>query len=155
MGGFWGPIKYKLLWFYTPTSIRQSFLTSAVLSTHTHTDLRLLCPKTISSPLCCARVGVTCSPLLSPQNGTMSCVHPPGDSSYNSTCWFTCDEGFSLSGPGRLACAASGHWTGSPPACEGRIIAALPCGCSSQTADPAGGHSSHRNHTLSPQSTVI
>ncbi|XP_036756528.2 P-selectin isoform X1 [Manis pentadactyla] len=61
---------------------------------------------------------VTCRPLLSPQNGTMSCVHPPGDSSYNSTCRFTCDEGFSLSGPGRLDCAASGHWTGSPPTCE-------------------------------------
>ncbi|KAM5203209.1 P-selectin [Hipposideros larvatus] len=67
------------------------------------------------SPKCQA---ITCTPLLSPQNGTMTCVQPLGDSSSKSTCQFTCDEGFSLSGPERLDCTPSGHWTGSPPMCE-------------------------------------
>ncbi|KAM4813586.1 P-selectin [Urocitellus parryii] len=61
---------------------------------------------------------VTCSPLLSPQNGTMTCTRPFGESSYKATCQFICDEGFSLSGPERLDCTPSGQWTGSPPRCE-------------------------------------
>ncbi|XP_004464226.2 P-selectin isoform X1 [Dasypus novemcinctus] len=60
----------------------------------------------------------TCTPLLSPPNGTMTCVQPLGNSSYKSTCQFFCDEGFSLSGPESLDCMPSGHWTGSPPTCE-------------------------------------
>lgn len=61
---------------------------------------------------------VTCTPLLSPQNGTMTCIQPLGGSTYKSTCQFTCDEGFYLSGPERLDCSPSGHWTGTPPTCE-------------------------------------
>uniref|UniRef100_A0A8C9B154 p-selectin n=1 Tax=Prolemur simus TaxID=1328070 RepID=A0A8C9B154_PROSS len=61
---------------------------------------------------------ISCPPLLSPQNGTVTCVQPLGDFSYKSTCQFICDEGFSLSGPERLDCTPSGHWTGSPPTCE-------------------------------------
>ncbi|XP_008589969.1 PREDICTED: P-selectin-like, partial [Galeopterus variegatus] len=61
---------------------------------------------------------ITCTPLLSPQNGTMTCIQPLGDASYKSTCQFICDEGFSLSGPERLDCTPSGHWTGSPPTCK-------------------------------------
>ncbi|XP_045653596.1 P-selectin isoform X2 [Ursus americanus] len=61
---------------------------------------------------------ITCAPLLSPRNGTVTCVRPLGNSSYRTTCRFTCDEGFSLSGPQILDCTPSGHWTGSPPLCE-------------------------------------
>uniref|UniRef100_A0A2R8MCP0 p-selectin n=1 Tax=Callithrix jacchus TaxID=9483 RepID=A0A2R8MCP0_CALJA len=61
---------------------------------------------------------IPCTPLLSPQNGTMTCVQPLGSSSYTSTCQFMCDEGFSLSGPERLDCTPLGHWTDSPPTCE-------------------------------------
>ncbi|XP_072686626.1 P-selectin isoform X3 [Canis lupus baileyi] len=61
---------------------------------------------------------MSCTPLLSPHNGTMSCVQPLGNSSYRSTCRFTCNEGFSLSGPEILDCTPSGHWTGSSPTCE-------------------------------------
>uniref|UniRef100_A0ABI7W9S1 Selectin P n=1 Tax=Felis catus TaxID=9685 RepID=A0ABI7W9S1_FELCA len=70
---------------------------------------------TAPAPVCEA---FTCTPLLSPRNGTMTCVQPLGDSSYKSRCQFTCDEGFSLSGPEILDCAPSGHWTGPPPTCE-------------------------------------
>ncbi|XP_051042093.1 P-selectin isoform X1 [Phodopus roborovskii] len=61
---------------------------------------------------------VTCTSLLSPQNGTMTCIQPPEGSTYKSTCQFICDEGFYLSGPERLDCSPSGHWTGTPPTCE-------------------------------------
>lgn len=64
---------------------------------------------------------VACTPLLSPQNGTVTCGRPPGGPGLKSTCQFTCDAGFSLSGPERLDCTPSGHWTGPPPVCEGRI----------------------------------
>lgn len=60
----------------------------------------------------------TCTQLLSPQNGTMTCVQPFGHSSYKSTCQFSCDEGFALSGSERLDCTPSGQWTSSPPRCE-------------------------------------
>ncbi|XP_034866756.1 P-selectin isoform X3 [Mirounga leonina] len=61
---------------------------------------------------------IPCTPLLSPWNGTMTCVQPLGNSGHKSTCQFACDEGFSLSGPQILDCTPSGHWTGSPPICE-------------------------------------
>ncbi|XP_053461910.1 P-selectin isoform X3 [Nycticebus coucang] len=61
---------------------------------------------------------ISCPLLLSPQNGTVTCVQPLGASSYKSTCQFTCDEGFSLSGPQRLDCTPSGHWTALAPKCE-------------------------------------
>lgn len=61
---------------------------------------------------------VTCTALPNLQNGEKTCVQPLGGSSYESTCWFTCHEGFSLSGPERLDCTPSGQWTGSPPTCE-------------------------------------
>nr|XP_045005325.1 P-selectin [Jaculus jaculus] len=61
---------------------------------------------------------ITCTPLLSPQNGTMTCIQPLGGSTYQSTCQFICDEGFSLSGPERLDCTPSGQWTGTPPTCK-------------------------------------
>ncbi|XP_027468799.1 P-selectin isoform X9 [Zalophus californianus] len=66
---------------------------------------------------------IACTPLLSPRNGTMTCVQPLGNSSYRSTCQFACDEGLSLSGPQILDCTPSGHWTGSPPICEGIVSA--------------------------------
>ncbi|XP_006887517.1 PREDICTED: P-selectin [Elephantulus edwardii] len=61
---------------------------------------------------------VTCTPLLSPQNGMVTCFQPLGSSSYKTTCQFRCEKGFSLSGPERLDCTSSGHWTGSSPTCE-------------------------------------
>ncbi|XP_045045695.2 P-selectin isoform X2 [Desmodus rotundus] len=61
---------------------------------------------------------ITCTPLPSPQNGTVTCAQPLGHSTYKSTCKFTCDEGFSLSGSENLDCTPSGLWTGPPPTCE-------------------------------------
>ncbi|XP_028936081.1 P-selectin isoform X2 [Ornithorhynchus anatinus] len=66
-------------------------------------------------PVCQA---VQCKPLLTPQQGRMSCVHPVGDSGYKSTCQFTCHEGFSLNGSETLSCTEAGLWTAPPPTCQ-------------------------------------
>lgn len=86
---------------------------------HTHTDLSgCVLKQSPLSSLAMPTLAVTCAALPNPQNGEKTCVQPLGGSSYESTCWFTCHEGFSLSGPERLDCTPSGHWTGSPPTCE-------------------------------------
>ncbi|XP_068950842.1 P-selectin [Petaurus breviceps papuanus] len=61
---------------------------------------------------------ITCKPLLPPEEGTMTCVHPFGDSRYKSTCQFSCNEGFSLVGSDTLHCTISGHWTADRPTCQ-------------------------------------
>ncbi|XP_074078066.1 P-selectin [Macrotis lagotis] len=70
---------------------------------------------TAPAPVCHA---IVCKPLLTPQDGKMTCVHPFGDSSYKSTCQFSCNKGFSLIGSDKLHCTISGHWTADPPTCR-------------------------------------
>ncbi|RXM99040.1 P-selectin [Acipenser ruthenus] len=57
---------------------------------------------------------VKCHSLEAPQNGSMNC----SDFRYNSSCQFSCAEGFDLKGAESLTCRASGQWTGEPPQCE-------------------------------------
>ncbi|XP_069497395.1 P-selectin-like [Ambystoma mexicanum] len=59
-----------------------------------------------------------CRVLDSPVRGYATCSHHHQPFSYNSTCWFGCEEGFRLTGANRLYCAASGQWTAQPPTCE-------------------------------------
>lgn len=66
---------------------------------------------TSQSPVCEA---VKCHTLEAPQNGSMNC----SDFRYNSSCQFSCAEGFDLKGAESLTCRASGQWTGEPPQCE-------------------------------------
>ncbi|XP_078075317.1 P-selectin-like [Mustelus asterias] len=61
---------------------------------------------------------VQCGRLQRLGNELMNCTHPFGEFSYNSTCHFSCTEGSELSGPGMLACGASGNWTAQQPTCE-------------------------------------
>uniref|UniRef100_A0A5F8GAI4 p-selectin n=1 Tax=Monodelphis domestica TaxID=13616 RepID=A0A5F8GAI4_MONDO len=69
-----------------------------------------------SLPLLCE--AITCKPLLAPQQGTMTCDHPFENYSYESTCQFSCNEGFSLVGPDKVKCTTSGHWTAHTPTCQ-------------------------------------
>ncbi|XP_041127082.1 E-selectin-like [Polyodon spathula] len=57
---------------------------------------------------------VKCHTLEAPQNGSINC----SDFGYNSSCQFSCAEGFALKGAESLTCRASGQWTGEPPQCE-------------------------------------
>lgn len=62
---------------------------------------------------------VQCQVLSRPENGSMECSNPLGPSSYQSTCVFTCDEGYVLVGSpsNTLQCGASGNWNSSQPFC--------------------------------------
>ncbi|XP_056890076.1 E-selectin-like [Takifugu flavidus] len=81
-----------------------------------------------SSPLTCEASGqwseqpptcnlVTCPKVSPPTNGAMACTDPLAFSSYQSSCVFTCDEGYTLIGSNSLQCQASGIWNSSQPFC--------------------------------------
>ncbi|XP_069794220.1 P-selectin-like isoform X3 [Narcine bancroftii] len=59
-----------------------------------------------------------CETLVAPEHGNMSCIHPIANFRYNSTCAFSCSDGFTLNGSSRLQCKVSGEWTGQKPTCE-------------------------------------
>ncbi|KAM7047053.1 P-selectin-like isoform 2-T3 [Acridotheres tristis] len=83
------------------------------------------CMETIGSYRCecypgfqgpeCADV-VQCAK-LEPQGVPMNCSHPYGDFSYNSTCEFSCHEGFERRGAGVLRCLPSQEWSANLPTC--------------------------------------
>ncbi|XP_051955019.1 E-selectin-like isoform X3 [Xyrauchen texanus] len=63
---------------------------------------------------------VQCPELMEPLGGTMLCHDPKGTFSYQSTCDFVCDEGYTLrdSSSSTLFCGITGHWNDSQPNCE-------------------------------------
>ncbi|XP_069551167.1 E-selectin-like [Brachyistius frenatus] len=62
---------------------------------------------------------VQCPKLSGPANGSITFSDPLGPSSYQSTCVFTCDEGYVLAGStsNTLQCESSGSWNASQPFC--------------------------------------
>ncbi|XP_071382234.1 E-selectin [Centroberyx affinis] len=62
---------------------------------------------------------VQCNEPSTPEKGFMECSDPLGSSSYQSTCVFSCEEGYVLVGSqsNSLQCEASGHWNDSEPSC--------------------------------------
>uniref|UniRef100_A0A4W3JCN7 E-selectin n=1 Tax=Callorhinchus milii TaxID=7868 RepID=A0A4W3JCN7_CALMI len=70
---------------------------------------------TAHNPFCEVQV---CEALAVPDHSTMRCFHPIEDFSYNSTCAFSCQEGFVLKGLDTLHCRVSGEWTAPAPTCE-------------------------------------
>ncbi|KAL7887923.1 hypothetical protein AOLI_G00028970 [Acnodon oligacanthus] len=63
---------------------------------------------------------VRCSDMTEPLHGSMQCDHPLGSFGHQSSCEFSCEEGYTLTGSSssRLTCEASGHWNGFQPTCE-------------------------------------
>ncbi|XP_047657900.1 uncharacterized protein LOC113647597 [Tachysurus fulvidraco] len=53
-------------------------------------------------------------------HGTIQCNHPINSFSYQSSCEFSCEEGYKLTGSSYslLMCNASGQWNDSQPTCE-------------------------------------
>ncbi|XP_016093957.1 E-selectin-like [Sinocyclocheilus grahami] len=84
---------------------------------------------------------VQCPELTEPQKGQMQCQHPIGIFSYQSTCEFMCEEGYTLrdSSSSTLFCGATGRWNDSQPTCE--IIKCTPEDVTSP--DHASVHCSH------------
>ncbi|KAM6326968.1 P-selectin-like isoform 3-T3 [Podargus strigoides] len=66
-------------------------------------------------PTCTA---VTCPVLSAPDQGNLNCSHLHGDFTFGSTCAFSCQTGFVLTGPESRECTATGTWTGDSPHCE-------------------------------------
>ncbi|XP_027571445.1 E-selectin isoform X1 [Pipra filicauda] len=61
---------------------------------------------------------VQCEPLSSPEKGSMDCSHGAGMFTYNTSCHFSCLEGWNLNGSHILECSHSGAWSASLPTCE-------------------------------------
>ncbi|XP_017671135.1 PREDICTED: L-selectin [Lepidothrix coronata] len=61
---------------------------------------------------------VHCEPLSSPEKGSMDCSHGAGMFTYNTSCHFSCLEGWNLNGSHVLECSHSGAWSASLPTCE-------------------------------------
>ncbi|XP_036375899.1 E-selectin-like [Megalops cyprinoides] len=61
---------------------------------------------------------VTCEGLEAPERGLLQCAHTHGSFRFNSSCTFSCTQGFSLVGTPLLQCQATGHWSADPPLCQ-------------------------------------
>uniref|UniRef100_A0A671VEA0 E-selectin n=1 Tax=Sparus aurata TaxID=8175 RepID=A0A671VEA0_SPAAU len=53
-----------------------------------------------------------------PSNGSVECTHQYGNFSYNSSCQYSCEEGYRLSMSRPLTCTASTKWSDQPPTCK-------------------------------------
>ncbi|XP_045154223.1 E-selectin [Echinops telfairi] len=69
---------------------------------------------------------VTCGAIRQLQNGSVDCSQAPaGEFTFQSSCRFTCDEGFTLQGAAQVECTAQGQWTQQIPTCEALQCKAL------------------------------
>ncbi|XP_040560931.1 E-selectin isoform X1 [Gallus gallus] len=59
---------------------------------------------------------VTCTVLKAPANGSLNCSRS-SEFTWNTTCEFTCEEGFALTGQSTLHCGSSGAWDKQQPSC--------------------------------------
>ncbi|NXW26796.1 LYAM3 protein, partial [Phaetusa simplex] len=66
---------------------------------------------------------ITCPVLTAPDRGELNCSHLHGDFTFGSTCVFSCQTGFELTGRESHECTATGTWTGDAPRCKGRVAA--------------------------------
>lgn len=80
-------------------------------------------PTILSHRCCCCALpaAISCPVLDAPSHGYLYCSHPYGNFTFNSTCTFSCKEGFMHMGAEMLRCAATGNWTRQPPLCEGMV----------------------------------
>ncbi|CAH2329432.1 P-selectin isoform X1, partial [Pelobates cultripes] len=74
------------------------------------------------APTCAA---VVCEAVKRPSNGSMTCSHVFADFHYNSSCTFSCVDGFVLEGPESVLCQASGEWSDPAPTCAAVACEAL------------------------------
>lgn len=63
-------------------------------------------------------VATECPTLKAPENGKMTCLQVARTSQNQSSCNFSCEEGFKLVGPKVVQCMTSGVWTASAPVCK-------------------------------------
>ena len=78
----------------------------SVYSTHTHTHTH-------------THTAVECPSLPVPDSGQTTPTNCSG-SSYQDTCWFSCQKGHRLTGQALLTCEGEGRWSAQTPNCQGR-----------------------------------
>ncbi|XP_062437385.1 P-selectin-like isoform X3 [Rhea pennata] len=61
---------------------------------------------------------IKCPALAVPAIGHATCSHLHGNFSFGSTCTFSCQTGFVLTGPQSRECTATGDWTGQLTQCK-------------------------------------
>ncbi|XP_024135227.1 E-selectin [Oryzias melastigma] len=68
-----------------------------------------------STPSC---VAVQCPALQDPENGMVRCGEETElKFSFKADCSFSCEAGFTLTGPGEVTCTSAGVWSGKIPEC--------------------------------------
>ncbi|KAI4882108.1 hypothetical protein NFI96_000103 [Prochilodus magdalenae] len=82
---------------------------------------------------------------------SMNCSHPIDTNSYNSTCTFSCKEGFEMVGSLATHCDYTGQWTHKAPTCTVVSCGTLltPAKGHMICADPLGKFSFHSSCTVS------
>lgn len=105
---------------------------------HGTTCERGICQETIENTTCLCEPGfngdrcqkaVECPRLSQPDNGHLSCSDTL--QVFNTTCQFTCEPGFLISGLSTVTCGISGGWSGPMPSCASykqALWAVLGCG---------------------------
>ncbi|XP_061440232.1 P-selectin-like isoform X3 [Rhineura floridana] len=94
-------------------------------------------------------IAVQCRPLNIPVHGDLICSHIHREFQYQSSCNFSCTEGFLLSGAETSVCEASGEWSSLEPICQAVQCPAL------QTPDNGKGSCSHPYGHFAYQSSCM
>ncbi|XP_028588300.2 E-selectin [Podarcis muralis] len=68
---------------------------------------------------------VKCEAVPSPENGSVSCSHVDAELTYNSTCDFVCEQGYTLRGSPQIQCSSEGRWSQPIPVCEAVVCSEL------------------------------
>lgn len=87
-------------------------------STLHYTTLKIFCIYTVILYMFFI-AALQCPQIATVPYGSMNCSHPVHTNGYNSTCVFSCEEGFELTGSHTTVCDHTGRWTHNPPTCTG------------------------------------
>ncbi|XP_047198729.1 E-selectin isoform X2 [Hippoglossus stenolepis] len=71
-----------------------------------------------SSPPTCTVVKCEQKEVTVPYKGSVNCTHKYGNFSFDSSCEYSCEEGYELSMSRPLRCTGSKEWSEQPPTCE-------------------------------------
>uniref|UniRef100_A0A8C5UGA7 E-selectin n=1 Tax=Malurus cyaneus samueli TaxID=2593467 RepID=A0A8C5UGA7_9PASS len=127
--GQWSEPMPKCKDFLNPVTFRKQISWWGHLVSCTSEETAVQGDNTWSTPCCLFCLSaVTCPALEMPVHGAVNCSHPSVQLTWGTTCEFTCDEGFTLTGPATLQCGSSGAWDGQQPSCAGTF----PYPCSSE-----------------------
>ncbi|KAM8805385.1 P-selectin-like [Eudromia elegans] len=100
---------------------------------------------------------IKCPTLVAPSMGDVTCSHPHGNFSFGSTCTFSCQSGFELTGTASHECTAMGTWSGDTPTCKAVGCPALdaPSGGRVSCSHPHGNFSFNSSCSFSCEAGLV